>query len=109
MDGQACIASQSLNAQAIGKTEVQPGQTFETAKSRAEVLLTPGVFLRFGHDSAVRMISRDLRHTEIALDHGHAEVQAVQIYKQNEIVIDEDQVSHEGAEEGIVRLQHQDE
>jgi hypothetical protein len=101
VEGQASVAGQSLNAQSIGKAELQPGQTLETGNGRAEILLTPGVFLRVGHDSSVRMISPDLTHTEIALDHGHAEVEADQIYKQNEIVIDENQVHTKLLKKGL--------
>jgi hypothetical protein len=101
VEGQASVAGQSLNAQSIGKAELQPGQTLETGNGRAEILLTPGVFLRLGHDSSVRMISPDLTHTEIALDHGHAEVEADQIYKQNEIVIDENQVHTKLLKKGL--------
>jgi hypothetical protein len=101
VEGQASVASQSLNAQSIGKAELQPGQTLETGNGRAEILLTPGVFLRVDHDSSVRMISPDLTHIEIALDRGHAEVEADQIYKQNDILIDENQVHTKLLKKGV--------
>jgi hypothetical protein len=43
-----------------------------TADGRAEVLLTPGVFLRMGQRSAIRMIANDLADTQVELRTGSA-------------------------------------
>jgi len=90
IEGQASIGSQVLNSKAIGSAELQPGQTLTTRNGKAEILLTPGVFLRVGHDSAVKMISPDLTDTQLALVKGHAMVEVAEIHPENDIRITED-------------------
>lgn len=87
IEGQATINGQELSAKSVGKTELGAGQTIETRNGKAEVLLTPGVFLRLDENSAVRMISPDLTHTEVQVDRGRAQVEVDQLYKQNNIVV----------------------
>jgi hypothetical protein len=67
---------------------LEAGQVLATANGKAEILLTPGIFLRLGDDSTVQMLSTDLTHTEIKLEQGHANVEVDQIYPQNTILID---------------------
>ena len=43
-----------------------------TKDGRAEILLTPGVFLRLGDNSSVKMISSSLTETQAALTRGQA-------------------------------------
>src|SRR3981189_772369 len=88
VEGQASIEGRSLSSQSVGNTALQAGQTLATANGKAEILLTPGIFLRLGDDSTVQMVSIDLTHTEIRLDQGHANVEVDQIYPQNTILVD---------------------
>jgi hypothetical protein len=88
IEGQASIEGRSLSSQSVGNTTLQAGQVLATANGRAEILLTPGIFLRLGDDSTVQMVSTDLTHTEIRLDKGRANVEVDQIYPQNTILID---------------------
>jgi hypothetical protein len=67
---------------------MQPGQVIATANGKAEILLTPGIFLRLGDESTVQMVSPDLAHTEVRLERGNASVEVDQIYKQNTVLID---------------------
>jgi hypothetical protein len=60
-----------------------------TGKGKAEILLTPGVFVRLDNDSALKMIAPDLTHTEIELSHGRAMIEVDQIYPQNDILVDQ--------------------
>jgi hypothetical protein len=48
------------------------GAGLRTADGRAEVLLTPGVFLRMGERSAIRMVANDLADTQVELQTGSA-------------------------------------
>ena len=57
VEGNASIGEQTLNSQSIGSAELQPGQSLVTGNGKAEVLLIPGVFLRVGNNSSVKMIS----------------------------------------------------
>src|SRR5580692_908903 len=64
VEGQVSIGEQALNSKSIGNAELQQGQTLVTEKGKAEILLTPGVFLRLGNNSSVKMISSSLTDTE---------------------------------------------
>src|SRR5258706_2265914 len=89
VEGEASIEGQNLGPEAIGKTELQPGQSLETGAGKAEFLLTPGVFLRLGDNSSVTMISPSLTNTELRLDKGEATVEVAQLHPENNIVIAE--------------------
>jgi hypothetical protein len=73
----------------VGYAQLQPGQVLQTANGRAELLLTPGVFLRVGENSAVRMISPNLLNTQIALDRGRADIEVDEIHPRNDIQVSE--------------------
>ncbi len=49
---------------------VPQGGELRTAGGHAEVLLTPGVFLRLGENSAIRMVSNELSDTKVELEKG---------------------------------------
>jgi len=89
VEGQASLNDQPLTSRSVGTAEIAPGQTVSTMNGKAEVLLTPGVFLRLGDNSAVTMVSPDLTKTEVQIDRGTAEVEVDQLYKQNELLIDQ--------------------
>jgi hypothetical protein len=88
VEGQASIEGRPLSPQSVGKATLEAGQVLATANGKAEILLTPGIFLRLGEDSTVQMVSPDLTHTEIKLEQGRANVEVDQIYPQNTILID---------------------
>jgi hypothetical protein len=90
VEGQASIGDQALNSQSVGTVELQPGQQLTTDTGKAEVLLTPGVFLRVGDHSSVAMISPSLTNTEVGLVSGHATVEVDQIFPENNIRVTED-------------------
>ena len=89
VEGQATVNGRTLTAKSVGSAEVAQGQTVSTADGKVEVLLTPGVFLRLGDNSAVTMVSPDLTNTEVQVDRGTAEVEVDQLYKQNDLLIDQ--------------------
>ncbi|HWO29793.1 MAG TPA: FecR domain-containing protein, partial [Candidatus Acidoferrum sp.] len=90
VEGQASLEGQSLGPEAIGKTELKPGQSLETEAGKAELLLTPGVFFRLGDNSSVMMISPSLANTELRLDKGEATVEVAELHPENNVVIAED-------------------
>lgn len=89
IEGHASIDGREVSAKSVGGTVLDKGQTLATADGKVEVLLTPGVFLRLGENSTVRMISPDLTKTEVALDRGTAEVEVDQLHRQNDLLIDQ--------------------
>jgi hypothetical protein len=71
-DGNVYLGDQRLE-QHLGKfPSMTQGSELRTAEGRAEVLLTPGVFLRVGELSAIRMISNSLADTRVELEAGSA-------------------------------------
>jgi len=88
IEGQVNIGSDTLNADSIGSAMLEPNQTLETGNGKAEILLTPGVFLRVDENSAVRMISPSITNTEVQVDQGRAMVEVAEIHDQNNLRID---------------------
>jgi len=74
-----------LDHNSIGKTTLEVGQSLNTDRGKAEILLTPGVFLRVGDNSSVNMVAAGLEETELRVDKGHAIVEVDQIYPQNDL------------------------
>ncbi len=67
--------------------QVNPGQVLYTQAGRAEILLTPGVFLRLDHNTSFRMISSKLTDTQVEILNGSALVEADEILKSNRITV----------------------
>jgi len=67
--------------------ELTAGQELTTGTGKAEILLTPGIYLRVGSNSTVKMISPDLAQTQVALLRGKAGVEVDWIQKQNMVQI----------------------
>ena len=89
VEGSASIEGRMLNQRSVGSAQLEPGQVLETANGRAELLLTPGVFLRVGENSAVRMVSPDLLNTRVEVDRGRADIEVDEIHPRNNIEVTE--------------------
>ena len=87
VEGQVRIGPKELGSADMGKTEVGPGQTVQTGAGKAEILLTPGTFLRLGSNSSVRMISPGLTETRVQVVNGRAMVESTALSKQSDIRI----------------------
>ena len=69
-DGSVYLGDQPLQPH-LGKfASVPQGAELRTAKGHAEVLLTPGVFLRMGDAASIRMLANDLADTRVELESG---------------------------------------
>lgn len=84
-EGQVFVSGQAL--QASQHAQVQPGQTLETRDGKAEMLLTPGVFLRLNNNSQARLDANSITDTRVVLLQGQAMVEADQVIKDNGIQI----------------------
>ena len=67
--------------------EVKVGQTLSTEAGHAEVLLTPGVFLRMDRNSSFRMVANKLTDTQVEILSGSALVEVDEILKDNRIEV----------------------
>jgi len=66
---------------------LRPGEELRTEGGRAEVLLTPGAFLRVGDHSAVRMIDNRLSDTRIEVLEGSVIAECDALLKDNAITL----------------------
>jgi len=87
VEGQVSVNRQPVTSKSVGSVEVEPNQVLETSNGRAEILLTPGVFVRIGYNSSLRMISPSLGDTRVQVLRGEAIVEATQLFKDNNIQI----------------------
>jgi hypothetical protein len=71
-DGSVFLDDQRVEQKAGKFDQIKNGSELRTQDGRAEVLLTPGTFLRVGANSAIRMISNELDDTRIELLSGSA-------------------------------------
>ena len=101
VEGNASMGAQTLDSKSIGSVELQAGQSLTTANGKAEVLLTPGVFLRVGDNSSVRLISPSLIDTRVAVDKGEAMVEVAELHPENDIRVLEDGVSTQLVKTGL--------
>lgn len=103
VEGSARLDGQRITQSAIGSAsaDLRAGQVLSTSDSRAEVLLTPGVFLRLGHNSRVKMLSPDLTDTAMAVERGRVDVEVDQLFPQNDIHILVDHVPVQLVKTGI--------
>jgi len=75
-EGAVYLGDQALVSH-LGKFPSLPqGAELRTEQGRAEVLLTPGVFLRIGDNTAIRMLANDLADTRVELETGSAMLDA---------------------------------
>jgi hypothetical protein len=63
------------------------GGLLETRDGRAEVLLTPGVFLRVGENSRVRMLKPSLIDTQLAIEAGESMIEVDEYVKESHLTI----------------------
>jgi hypothetical protein len=71
-EGSVFLDDQRLEQKAGKFDQMNNGSELRTQDGRAEVLLTPGTFLRLGANSAIRMLSNQLDDTRVELLSGSA-------------------------------------
>src|SRR5579864_3290051 len=67
--------------------DIKENQVFRTEEGKAEILLTPGVFLRLSENSSIRMVSTRLTDTRVEVLSGSAMVECDDLAKDNAIVL----------------------
>jgi hypothetical protein len=66
---------------------IKEGSTLRTGEGRAEVLLTPGVFLRLDEDSSIRMISDSIKNTRVEFLEGSVILDSLEASGDNPVLI----------------------
>jgi len=92
VEGAAYLNGNALNQNQVGGAAMNAGDQLTTNNGKAEVLLTPGIFLRVDSNSTVKMVAPDLGLTKVEVVHGRAAVEVDQIFKENNVQIVDDGV-----------------
>lgn len=77
-EGAVYLDDQPLESHPGRFASVPQGAELRTAEGRAEVLLTPGVFIRIGERSGIRMLANELSNTRVEFLAGSAMVDSGQ-------------------------------
>jgi hypothetical protein len=85
VEGRAYLDNQPVDPKFGQFPAIKNNQEFRTGAGRAEILLTPGVFLRLGEDSSVRMLSNSLTDTRVEILTGSAMIECDDVPKDNSI------------------------
>lgn len=87
VEGQVKLAGAPLK-QEFGKfPTLHENMVLDTERGRAELLLTPGAFLRLGDKSSLKMLSTSLSDTRVEISGGAALVEVVEMAKENHVAI----------------------
>ena len=88
VEGHASIDGRQIDQKQIGHLNLDAGQTIQTDQnSKAEILLTPGIFLRLGGDSDLTMVSPSLTNTSVEITRGEALLSVAQLFKDNNVAV----------------------
>jgi hypothetical protein len=104
VEGRAFLADKPVEPKFGQFPDIKENQEFRTEDGRAEVLLTPGVFLRLGENSAIRMLSTRLTDTRVEMLSGSAVVESNEIPKDNAIELVYKKESIRLQKQGLYRL-----
>jgi hypothetical protein len=85
VEGRAYLNDQVIEPKFGQFPDIKDNQEFRTESGRAEILLTPGVFLRLGENSAIRMLSTRLTDTKVEVLSGSAMIECNDVPKDNSI------------------------
>jgi hypothetical protein len=104
VEGSVTLDGRTITNRSIGGVEVDQGQVLGTAQGKAEMLLTPGIFLRLDDNSAVRMISNSLTNTQVQLQNGRAMVEVDMIAPENRVTVVDNGYTTQLMKKGIYRF-----
>jgi hypothetical protein len=87
IEGNAFLNGRPVSDKGLKSIFLNANDTLSTDVGKAEILLTPGVFLRIGDNSAVKMVSPSLINTQVEVTRGEAMVEAAGLMKDNDVQI----------------------
>ena len=85
VEGSAYLNDKAVETKFGQFPDIKQGEEFRTAEGRAEILLTPGVFLRMGENSSIKMVSNALTDTKVEVLGGSVIVECDEVPKDNSI------------------------
>ena len=87
VEGRVFVNGQQVESKFGNFPDVKENSQLRTEEGRAEVLLTPGVFMRVSENSAIRMMTNRLIDTRVEFLSGSALVEAGELLKDNHVAI----------------------
>jgi hypothetical protein len=87
IQGNVFLNGKPVSAESAKALFMNAGDIVSTDIGKAEVLLTPGVFLRLGSNTQVRMVSPSLTDTQLEVKTGEAMIEADNIVKDSRITV----------------------
>jgi hypothetical protein len=87
VEGQVSVQGQKQSPKSVGSTYLEPNQVIDTGNGNAEMLLTPGVYMRLGQNSEVKMLSPRLANTQVQVTNGSAMVEVDELFKENNLSV----------------------
>jgi len=104
--GSVYIGDKPIHKTTTNLPDIKNGQVLRTGSDGdAEVLLTPGVFLRLGNDASVRMDSNALSNTQLTLLSGVAMVECDELLEDNAVSFTVSGQVVEFRKKGLFRLE----
>jgi hypothetical protein len=107
IEGKVLVDGQDVTSQSNGSASVPVGSVLRTQSGKAEVLLSPGIFLRLDSNSEVRMDAAGLLDTRITINRGAAMLEASDLKKENNIQIASAGLNAAIKDEGLYRFDTQ--
>jgi len=87
IEGNVTVDGQPIDSSSLKSVFLNAGGLLETQDGKAEVLLTPGVFLRVGDHSRVRMLKPSLIDTQLAVEAGESMIEVDQFVKESQLTV----------------------
>ncbi|MCL5742955.1 MAG: FecR domain-containing protein [Acidobacteria bacterium] len=86
-EGKVLLAGKTVETNGVNFPQLKQAQELRTEQGRAEVLLTPGVFLRMAENSAIRMVSNSLTDSRLEFLAGSAVIESTDLPKDNAVTV----------------------
>jgi hypothetical protein len=104
IEGTAFLNGHRLAEKATRATFLSAGDTLSTSAGKAEVLLSPGVFLRVGDNSQIRMIVPSLVNSQVEVTRGEAMVEVAGLVKDDTVQVTDHGGSVTIERDGLYRI-----
>ena len=87
VEGRVLLGDKPVELKFAQFPDLKENQELRTQEGRAEILLTPGAFLRVGENSSIRMLSNHLSDTRVEVLSGSALLECTEILKDNALTL----------------------
>jgi hypothetical protein len=104
VEGTVLLDGQPVKVKIDDFPHVRNGSELRTGEGRAEVLLGPGVFMRLGENSTVRMVSDDIMNSRLEFLGGSVIVESAELEKDESIGFTYQGASIDLLKKGLYRL-----